>query len=104
MKLREWWKKATAPAMHTAKLQTIRPKFKTVDGEIHYGIPRTMDANAIACSLGEARMDGFKSAGYIYDEFGVMHVLQNVVSVEWEIISEIEKQVEKERLFQTLYY
>jgi hypothetical protein len=84
-------------------LQNIKPCFKTVDGQGHAGYACWMDRNALLCDCGKYRMIDITGNGYIRDDKDTVYPLNNVLSIEFEVIEERLLAV-KDMTFPPVYY
>lgn len=71
----------------TMVLDQYRPLFTTTDGKVHIGKEyKYMDSNSFTCSIPEYLMIGIKDKGYMSDVYGIMYPLENIISIEWDML------------------
>lgn len=75
------------------KIQRYKPVFVTVDGKEHEGLTYNwIIPTRIKCSPSTYIMYGVSSDGYLKDKEGVMYILSNIISIDWQVVE--EKEVE----------
>lgn len=75
------------------KIQKYKPVFITVDGKEHEGPEYNwIIPSRIKCSPSKYIMIDVKSDGYLEDKDGVMYILSNIISIDWQVAE--EKEVE----------
>lgn len=85
-------------------LRSYRPIFKTIDGEKHVGIQYNYaDENRVRGSVPELLMISVKSNGYLVDIESKMYPLDNIISIEWELVDEQIKQYQSKYEWQIYF-
>ncbi len=80
--------KSTLPKI---KVQRYKPVFVTVDGREHEGPTYNwIIPSRIKCSPSTYIMYDVSSDGYLKDKEGVMYILSNIISIDWQIVEERE--------------
>jgi hypothetical protein len=73
------------------KVQKYKPVFVTVDGKEHEGpVYNWIIPSRIKCSPSTYIMYDVSSDGYLKDKDGVMYILSNIISIDWQIAEEKE--------------
>lgn len=80
--------KSTLPKI---KVQRYKPVFVTVDGMEHEGPTYNwIIPSRIKCSPSTYIMYDVSSDGYLRDKEGVMYILSNIISINWQVVEERE--------------
>lgn len=70
-------------------IRRYKPIFVTVDGKEHEGYTYNwIITNRLRCSPPNYIMIDVTSDGYLKDTNGVMYLLNNIVSIDWQIVEE----------------
>jgi hypothetical protein len=82
--------KSTLPRI---KIKKYKPVFVTVDGREHEGPTYNwIIPSRIKCDPSTYIMYDVSSDGYLRDKEGVMYILSNIISIDWQVVE--EKEVE----------
>lgn len=82
--------KSTLPKINIRK---YKPVFITVDGKEHEGPTYNwIIPSRIKCTPPTYIMYDVSSDGYLRDKEGVMYILSNIISIDWQVVE--EKEVE----------
>jgi len=70
-------------------IRKYKPVFITVDGKEHEGLEYNwIIINRLKCSAPEYIMIDVTSDGYLRDKEGIMYILSNIISIDWQVIEE----------------
>lgn len=73
------------------KIQKYKPVFITVDGKEHEGPEfNWIIPCRIKCTPSKYIMYDISSDGYLRDKEGIMYILNNIISIDWQVIEERE--------------
>jgi hypothetical protein len=72
-------------------IRKYKPVFITVDGKEHEGPEYNwIIINRLKCSAPEYIMIDVTSDGYLRDKKGIMYILSNIISIDWQVVEKRE--------------
>ncbi len=73
------------------KIQKYKPIFITVDGKEHEGQTYNwIIPSRIKCTPPTYIMYDVSSDGYLRDKEGILYILNNIISINWQVVEERE--------------
>lgn len=72
-------------------IRKYKPVFITVDGKEHEGpVYNWIIVDRLKCSAPEYIMIDVRSDSYLRDKEGIMYILSNIISIDWQLVEERE--------------